>query len=132
MIICWNHGQASAIHDHAGAHCVMKVLDGELVEELYSMPEDVDSLVGNSSEPGAMKPRQITTICTNKTVYISDQIGLHRIANESHVLQAVSLHLYCPPYSTCNTFCERTGAARVSGKMTFYSKGGVVCPPLER
>jgi cysteine dioxygenase len=29
----------SAVHDHAGAHCVMKILDGEVVETQYCWPD---------------------------------------------------------------------------------------------
>jgi hypothetical protein len=61
-----------------------------------------------------------------------DKIGLHRISNQSHTIRAVSLHLYSPPYEECRSFCELSGAARASGKMTFYSKGGVKLPALER
>ena len=56
--------------------------------------------------------------------YIDDTIGLHRMANESHSEGAVSLHLYSPPYSDCNMFDERTSTHRLSGIMTFYSRGG--------
>ena len=40
MIICWNEGQSSTIHDHADSHCFMKVLKGSLNEIKYSWPED--------------------------------------------------------------------------------------------
>ena len=32
MVLCWGEGHGSAIHDHANAHCVMKILQGELCE----------------------------------------------------------------------------------------------------
>lgn len=32
MVLCWGEGHGSAIHDHADAHCVMKILQGELCE----------------------------------------------------------------------------------------------------
>lgn len=38
MILCWNEGKSSPIHDHAGAHCIMKVLAGELTETQYDWP----------------------------------------------------------------------------------------------
>ena len=28
MTLCWGEGHGSAIHDHANAHCFMKVLEG--------------------------------------------------------------------------------------------------------
>ena len=59
----------------------------------------------------------------NQVTYMHDRIGLHRIANESEN-GSVSLHLYSPPFQYCKTFCERTGAARSSGKCVFYSIDG--------
>lgn len=32
MVLCWGEGHGSAIHDHSDAHCVMKMLQGELCE----------------------------------------------------------------------------------------------------
>ncbi|XP_050673727.1 cysteine dioxygenase [Leptidea sinapis] len=42
MILCWGAGHASAIHDHADAHCFMKQLDGTLEEVRYAWPETVE------------------------------------------------------------------------------------------
>lgn len=38
MILCWGEGHGSAIHDHADAHCFMKMLKGELQEIRYAWP----------------------------------------------------------------------------------------------
>ena len=32
MLLCWAPGNQSTIHDHANAHCFVKVLDGNLKE----------------------------------------------------------------------------------------------------
>lgn len=42
MIVCWGEGHGSAIHDHAGTHCFMKMLQGELREIRYDWPSVVD------------------------------------------------------------------------------------------
>lgn len=49
MIVCWGEGHGSAIHDHAGTHCFMKMLQGELREIRYEWPTVVDEL--DCSEP---------------------------------------------------------------------------------
>ena len=33
--------------------------------------------------------------------YMSDELGLHRVENTSHSNPAVSLHLYSPPFQSC-------------------------------
>lgn len=40
MILCWNEGQSSAIHDHADSHCFLKVLKGSLMEVKYVIPSE--------------------------------------------------------------------------------------------
>ena len=35
MIMCWNAGQRSSIHDHAGSLGGLKILEGELTESLF-------------------------------------------------------------------------------------------------
>lgn len=32
MLLCWAEGNQSCIHDHANAHCFVKVLDGTITE----------------------------------------------------------------------------------------------------
>ncbi|KAJ1992524.1 hypothetical protein H4R33_000980 [Dimargaris cristalligena] len=39
LILAWGPGQKSPIHDHARSHCVMKVLDGSLIETQYHWPQ---------------------------------------------------------------------------------------------
>lgn len=50
MILCWGEGHASAIHDHADAHCFMKMLKGELREIRYAWPTDNINSVTNYTE----------------------------------------------------------------------------------
>lgn len=42
MILCWGEGHGSAIHDHADAHCFMKMLKGELCEVRYAWPDGLE------------------------------------------------------------------------------------------
>lgn len=39
MVLCWGPDQQSPIHDHSDAHCIVKMLDGELTESLFSWPD---------------------------------------------------------------------------------------------
>lgn len=60
-------------------------------------------------------------------VFTLDSIGLHRMENVSHTECAASLHLYSPPFQTCQTFDQRTGHKNTV-KMTFWSKYGERTP----
>lgn len=121
MVICWGEGHGSAIHDHANAHCVMKILQGKLSETTYAMPSDNED--ETSSETQKLRETGISTLDLNEITYINDNIGLHRVENPSTVDTAVSLHLYSPPYSKCNIFNKETGQ-RSPIKVTFWSKYG--------
>ncbi|XP_041855229.1 cysteine dioxygenase type 1 [Melanotaenia boesemani] len=119
IVLCWGEGHGSSIHDHTDSHCFMKLLQGQLKETLFEWPKD--------KAQGEMVTRSQRILQENKVAYINDSIGLHRVENVSHTEGAVSLHLYSPPFDTCQTFDQRTGHRnRVS--MTFWSKYGERTP----
>ncbi|XP_055627699.1 cysteine dioxygenase type 1 [Toxorhynchites rutilus septentrionalis] len=134
LILCWNEGHASAIHDHADSHCFMKMLKGELTEIRYAWPkyasenDAISSGTDNSSLKDEYDGNELEEISrsimeTNGVCYINDTLGLHRVENPSHSDVAVSLHLYCPPFDTCSIFNKQTGK-RTKCKVTFWSKYG--------
>ncbi|KAJ5586982.1 uncharacterized protein N7459_002747 [Penicillium hispanicum] len=124
LILVWSPGKGSAIHDHANAHCVMKILKGKLQETLYSWPDQ------SKIEHGQTSPPQITrrTIYDeNEVTYMSDKLGLHRISNPDPDNFAISLHLYTPPNAAKDGFClydEKTGKAKHIKQTNFYSVRG--------
>ncbi|CRG84240.1 cysteine dioxygenase [Talaromyces islandicus] len=91
LLLVWNPGKGSPIHDHANAHCIMKVLAGELAETVYENPDQKSA----NTKPLVVKSESRHQ--TNDVTYISDDIGLHRVHNPSPDQIAVSLHLYTPP-----------------------------------
>lgn len=116
MILCWPEQIASTIHDHSDSHCFMKLLDGQLEEVRFCWPEPTE-------DQSQMKETGRTLLDTNDVCYINDTLGLHRVQNPSHTDKAVSLHLYVPPFDTCQTFDDRTGRRRRCN-VTFCSKFG--------
>ncbi|OJJ04083.1 hypothetical protein ASPVEDRAFT_43532 [Aspergillus versicolor CBS 583.65] len=89
LILVWNPGRSSAIHDHANAHCVMKVLKGTLQETLYTWPDQERIEHGQVSPPQVKK---VTTYGENQVTYMSDKLGLHKIHNPDPNNVAISLH----------------------------------------
>ncbi|ODV81106.1 cysteine dioxygenase type I, partial [Suhomyces tanzawaensis NRRL Y-17324] len=127
LMLAWTPGKSSAIHDHANAHCCMKILDGELTESLYDIPEGEGQLV----------PKKNTVLHRDVVGYISDDIGLHKISNLG-TKQAVSLHLYTPPYASmygCSMYEAGNGKKHHVDMSKYYSwqgqlvnaKGGSTC-----
>jgi predicted metal-dependent enzyme (double-stranded beta helix superfamily) len=112
-------GKGSPIHDHANAHCVMKILKGSLKESLYA-----------ASPVSGRGPRLVkeTIYNSNEVTYIHDKIGLHKISNPSTTDVAVSLHLYTPPHAAnfgFNVFNEENGYAIHFGPTGFFSERGL-------
>ncbi|KJH42491.1 cysteine dioxygenase type I [Dictyocaulus viviparus] len=116
MVLCWGPGMGSSIHDHSNAHCFVKILEGVLVETKYAWPED-------SNFEAPLKRLDQNYFEENSVSYMSDKLGLHRMENPSHSDGAVSLHLYIPPYESCNAFDERTGTKTMC-QVTFFTKYG--------
>ncbi|KAF9131183.1 Cysteine dioxygenase [Mortierella sp. 14UC] len=137
MILAWPENVGSAIHDHSGSHCLMKVLSGKLQETLYEWPDKVqveddhplDSGLGSDNSDdetttskmlrtSPMVVKKETILLRDQCAYMSDQLGLHRVSNplSQPGTGSLSLHLYTPPYETCKTFNEKSSVARSSGK----------------
>ena len=91
----------------------MKMLRGSVQETQFEWPKETESM-------DEMKILQETLLHNNEVTYINDTVGLHRVENPSHSQVAVSLHLYSPPFKTCQTFDQRTGHAN-EVKVTFHS-----------
>ncbi|XP_050686474.1 cysteine dioxygenase-like [Eriocheir sinensis] len=125
LMLCWGPSQSSPIHDHADAHCFMKLMQGSLTEVRFDWPEEQGerSEMTEEEQGKHMKQTGVNEMKLNGVYYINDSLGLHRVENRSHSEGSVSLHLYSPPYIMCSKFDENTGK-RTKGEVKFYSKFG--------
>jgi cysteine dioxygenase len=85
MLIAWQSGQITPIHDHRGVMGGMAILSGALVEERFTTPDWRPSLCDNRTRPEGDLSEIGPTV-------------LHRLAPAS--ARAVSLHVYRPPLRT--------------------------------
>ena len=84
MVICWDKCQSSGIHDHPEGGCLVKLLQGELIEKIYKKHDN--RMIHTS-----------TNYLTLGTIsYQEGKNGLHQIINDSND-GAVTLHIYSPP-----------------------------------
>lgn len=88
-MLVWTPGKGSPIHDHGNAHCLMKILRGNLTETRYAFPE------GQGVAP--MKILSEKTHKENAVAYMADELGLHRVSNKGSDF-AVSLHCKNPDH----------------------------------
>lgn len=122
IVLCWDSGQGSSIHDHADSHCFMKVLQGAIRETRYEWPDNTGEMVppqeGEEGKPMQVKDSMVYGL--DELTYINNSMSLHRVENHTHTDRAVTLHLYSPPIQVCKCFEERTGTSHKC-KVTFYS-----------
>lgn len=86
-MLVWSPGKSSPIHDHGNAHCLMKILRGDLTETRYEYPREEDK----------DKPMEVISEKVHKenaVAYMSDDLGVHRMSNTGSDF-AVSLHRRC-------------------------------------
>ncbi|KAH7070428.1 RmlC-like cupin domain-containing protein [Paraphoma chrysanthemicola] len=124
LILVWSPGRSSAIHDHANAHCIMKILRGSLTETRYAWP----TIEQNNLEDRPLQVLSKKMFEQDQVTYMSDKLGLHRITNPDPHEYAVSLHLYTPPNAAvygCNNFDEASGRSTHIKKCATYSEYGV-------
>ncbi|TQN71357.1 Cysteine dioxygenase [Colletotrichum shisoi] len=110
--------KGSPIHDHGNAHCLMKILKGDLTEIRYAFPK------GGEEQP--MKVISERTHKENAVAYMADELGVHRVCNRGSDF-AVSLHLYTPPNVAkggCNIFNEKTSKSSHVAKCGYFSAYG--------
>ncbi|KAI1171578.1 RmlC-like cupin domain-containing protein [Nemania sp. FL0916] len=118
LVLVWTPGKSSPIHDHGNAHCLMKILHGNLTETRYDFPN------GDKDKPMEVKSERVHR--ENAVAYMADELGLHRMSNFGSDF-AVSLHLYTPPNVAkwgCNIFNPQTGKKTHVSKCGNYSAYG--------
>ena len=95
LLLLWNAGAESKIHDHPCDGCWLQVLQGEIQECRYEYP-------GGSDE--SLKCIAEERFQEGEVAFINDSIGLHKIANPCPSVPAVTLHLYHPPFKDCKVW----------------------------
>jgi cysteine dioxygenase len=96
LVLCWNPGRESKIHNHPCQGCFVLPMSGSLKETIYSVHPETDEI-----------REEFSTICKPGSIsFMNDELGLHKIGNASSEIGAVSLHLYTPPFSTCKVNCR--------------------------
>jgi hypothetical protein len=77
ILIIWKEGYSTPLHKHPKNGCVLKILEGYLVEEIINDDK-----------------KQINNFITGNISYMHDNKGLHKI---SSLKNSYSLHIYSPP-----------------------------------
>lgn len=95
-MILWGKYSVSPIHNHPKNGCLMKILSGTLLENIY-LPNK------NTNRLQLEKIHKTNVYSKGDINYIDDNIGYHSIINNRSEI-ACSLHIYSPPNFKMNTY----------------------------
>lgn len=93
MLLCWNKTKFSPIHDHPCDGCWVKVVQGT-VQEIQYQEKD-----GKLVESKNLK-------ADGGVLYMNDSIGYHKVGNPSTLVDAITLHVYSPPFEKCRIWLD--------------------------
>jgi cysteine dioxygenase len=96
ILLCWEEGQITPIHNHDGEECWVKIIDGEFRETIY-----------NTNDSGEPKRVKSTITKSNDISYMIDFMGVHSLENMSNK-RSMTLHLYAKPIRSCKIFDENS------------------------
>ena len=122
MIICWEKGQESRIHNHADQMCWMTVPVGKLQGQNFRVVDMVES-------QGYCKLEKTDNFsledCLAAKVELEEPI--HQILNlAEYDSRAASIHIYSKPFDTCLSYCNESD--RFSEvKLAYSSIDGQLC-----
>lgn len=117
LLLAWEPGQSTPIHDHDGQAGWFTVMDGRLSVQEYERqdgPVRLQDLAAEAeTEPGSVTLRRGRRylVQAGRSVAEADAAEtIHRVG--AHGGRAVSLHLYAGPVDRILVFDERRGTAR--------------------
>jgi cysteine dioxygenase len=128
LLLCWNPGQESPIHDHPCDGCWMQVLQGQIQECRYKYNNRVASNSNsknnnnNMNNGGKLECIQDMTFDEGGIVFIEDSQGLHKVGNPG-TRPAVTMHLYSPPFQSCKIWLDE-GKKPSKSSICNYSEYG--------
>jgi len=112
LLLCWNRGKFSPIHDHPSDGCWVKHVQGRVNEVRYQF--DGPQLVETSN-----------VVLTAGVTYMDDSLGLHKVGNPDEHVDAITMHLYSPPFEKCRVWFDPTDASKSSVAVsTYFSEFG--------
>jgi len=94
ILLCWEQGQVTPIHDHGGEECWVKIIQGTFKETIYKMDDN-----------GELTPIRTGNSAVGDISYMIDFMGFHRLENTDSQ-RSLSLHLYAKPIKNCQMFDE--------------------------
>jgi cysteine dioxygenase len=122
MVICWEKGAASRVHNHFDQKCWMTVPVGRLRGQNFAVEEiDQTRSYCKLRETDAFE----LSDCLAAKVELEEPI--HQILNlAEYDERAVSIHIYSKPYDRCLSYCRDTDTFK-EVRLYYTSINGKLC-----
>jgi len=101
LVICYEAGQRTSIHDYDSETAWIQTLMGEVEEERFQ-----------TDGHGGIRLKQASRLPAGSMVALPRDSSIHRFLNPGPA-RAITLNLYVPPMSQWRVYDERTGATEV-------------------
>jgi cysteine dioxygenase len=93
LVLCWQSGQRSPIHDHRGSRCAFRVLAGVAAETRFARTTD-----------GLIYPVSTVDLAEG-TICATQDDDIHQVSNlQPGGRNLVTLHIYSPPLRVFNVY----------------------------
>lgn len=107
MAICWDVGQASPVHNHAGQNCWMAAPIGRLVVQNYAVVET------DGRDYWRLREADKDVMQAERPAHVAPESPIHAVLNPAeHGERAVSLHVYSRPYDRCLVYSLESATCR--------------------
>ena len=117
ILLCWERGQRTPIHNHAGSECLMLGIRGEVQEDRYDLKQLENTCELTKAETVSVKAFELC--------HVNDDRGVHEISNV-YSGRSATLHLYTPSIPSCTLYDPVSKKTRIK-QMSYYSVGGQLC-----
>lgn len=102
MAVCWEPGQISRVHNHAGQQCWMTVPVGKLRGQNFAV-EEIDESAGYCR----LRETDAFDLSEYQPAKVELEEPVHQILNLPEFdARAVSIHIYSKPYDKCLSYCR--------------------------
>lgn len=103
LLICYEPGQRTSIHDYDSQSAWIKPVLGQVVEERFGLAPD-----------GSLVRQGMQVLSTGRLEHLGGEGVIHRHSNPGPG-RAITLNLYARPIRRWRVYDERTGSSSLSG-----------------
>ena len=122
MAICWNKGQASAVHNHWDQKCWMTVPIGKLRGQNFAVES-----INEEERHCKLRATDMFDLADCIAAKVELEEPIHQVLNLPEFDEkAVSVHIYSKPYDRCLSYCRETHTFK-EVKLFYTSIDGKLC-----